>query len=255
MRVGDNRAGVELHRATGQRGNLGFTVETHDYGAAGTVDFTKSFRQPGNAKRIEASGGLVEEQDGGPVNQGTRDGDALAHATRKCADLRIATVDEANFAQKFFGASLGIFYTLEFCEKDQVLFGSEFVVDHGGVGNVTGARVNRSRGIGAGEAEFAGRWLDDLGGDAEQSGFAGAIASRKGDAFAGGDFEGDAAKGVEATVTFIDFLEAQAGWWWSGGVQFVHRLNGARFSVAIVKPGLKPLLSDLGDVGAKAPTP
>ncbi len=59
-----------------------------------------------------------------------------------------------------------------------------------------------------GKAEFAGGRFDDLRSDAEESGFAGAIASCKGNAFARGNFEGDAAKGVQAAITFIDLLEA-----------------------------------------------
>ncbi len=78
-----------------------------------------------------------------------------------------------------------------------------------------------------GKGELAGGGFDDLRSDAEERGFAGTVAARKRDTFAGSDFEGDSAEGVETAVAFIDFLEAQAGWWWRGGVQFVHRLNGA----------------------------
>jgi hypothetical protein len=50
-----------------------------------------------------------------------------------------------------------------------------------------------------------------LSSDAEKRGFAGAVAAGENGAFAGGDFERDAAESVEPAVAFIDALEAETG--------------------------------------------
>ncbi len=63
LRVGNDAAGIELHGASGEGGNFGFTVEAHDYGAARAVHLAQRFGEPGNAERIEAGGGFIEEQD------------------------------------------------------------------------------------------------------------------------------------------------------------------------------------------------
>jgi len=200
-----------LHGACGESGDFGFAVETHDHGAAGAVHFAKSFGEPGDAERIETGGGLIEEKYGWTMNQGAGDGDALAHAAGKSADEGIAALDEADFAEEFFGASGGRFDILKFGEKEEIFFGGEFVVDHGGVGDVAGAAVGGRVGGCAGKGELACGWFDDLRGDAEERGFAGTVAAREDYTFAGGDGEGDAAEGEETAVTFINVLEAEAG--------------------------------------------
>jgi hypothetical protein len=51
-----------------------------------------------------------------------------------------------------------------------------------------------------------------LSSDAEQGGFAGAVASGEYGAFAGGNFEGNAAESEEPAIAFIDALEEETGW-------------------------------------------
>ena len=51
-----------------------------------------------------------------------------------------------------------------------------------------------------------------MSGDAEERGFAGTVAAGEDGAFAGGDFERDAAESKESAIAFIDALEAEADW-------------------------------------------
>ena len=128
------------------------------------------------------------------MNESAGDGDALTHAAGEGADERAAAFVEADFAEEFFGASGGLRDTLKFGEEDEVLFGREFVVDHGGVRDVTWPAIARGFGGRAGEGQLPCRGADDAGGDAEESGFSGAVAAGEDDTFARSDFQGDAAE-------------------------------------------------------------
>jgi len=96
--------------------------------------------------------------------------------------------------------------------QHQVLLGSEFVIDHGAVADVAGARTAGGIGGASGKGEFTGRGADELPGNSEKRGLAGAVAAGEDGAFTRGDFEGDAAEGEEPAIAFIDALEAEAGW-------------------------------------------
>src|ERR1700739_4644204 len=139
--IGNDGARVELNGARGQGGDFRFAVQAHNHGATGAVDFAKSFGEPGNADGVESSGGLIEKQDGGPMNQGAGNGDTLAHAARESAYERGAAIVETNVTEKFFGASGGLGHVLEFGKEDEVFLGGEFVIDHGGVRHVAGASI------------------------------------------------------------------------------------------------------------------
>jgi hypothetical protein len=139
--VRDDFSGVDVYGPSGQRGNFRFAMKAHQNGAAGTVHFAKCIGQPCDAARVKSSGGLIEEQHGGPVNQSAGDGDALPHAARKGADQRVAALEEGDFAEQIFGACRGIVDILKFREQNQIFFGGELIVDHGGVTDITGPAV------------------------------------------------------------------------------------------------------------------
>ena len=149
--VGDDGAGIELDSARGEGGNLGFAVQAHDDSAACAVHFAEGLGEPGNAQRVEASGGLIEEQDGGAVNESAGDGDALAHAAGKGANRGSPALVEADFAEKLFGTGGGLGNVLEFGEEHEILFGGEFVLNHGGVSDLAGTAVGGGFGDGARE--------------------------------------------------------------------------------------------------------
>jgi len=165
------------------------------------------------------------------------DGDALAHAAGEGANERGAAFVEADFAKEFFGAGGGLRDALKFGEEDEVLFGREFVVDHGGVRDVTWPAIARGFGGRAGEGQLPCRGADDAGGDAEESGFSGAVATGEDDIFARSDFKGDAAKSEKTAKTFIDVFEEETGWRWRR--QGFFRLGGAPKN-SIVSRGLEP---------------
>jgi hypothetical protein len=211
IRVGDHGASVKLDSARGKSGDFRFTVETHDDGTAGAVDITKRFGEPGDAERVKAGGGLVEEENRGAMDQSPRDSDALAHAAGEGAHGGSTALVEANFVEKLFGTSHGLRNILEPGEEDEVFLGSEFVVHHGGVSHVTGPAIAASFFGSVGEKELPCRGTNDAGGNAKESGFSGAIATGKDDAFARRNLKGDAAKREKAAVAFIDVFKPQTG--------------------------------------------
>ena len=48
--------------------------------------------------------------------------------------------------------------------------------------------------------------------DAKERGLARAVAPRKHDALARGDFERETAKSVKSTIALVDVVKAEAGW-------------------------------------------
>ena len=80
------------------------------------------------------------------------------------------------------------------------------------VADVAGAGIAGGFLSAAGKREFAVRGANDLPGDAEKGGLAGAVATGKDGAFAGRNFKSDAAEREESSIAFINVLEAEAGW-------------------------------------------
>jgi len=146
------------------------------------------------------------------MDQSACDGDALAHAPGKGTNRRRTAIVEADFPEKFFGPSGRLGDILKFGEEDEVFFGGKLVVDHGGVGHVAGTAVGVGFGGGARERELPCRWANNAGRNAQESGFSRAIAAGKDQTFAGRNFEGDAAKSVEAAVALVNVVEPQTSW-------------------------------------------
>jgi hypothetical protein len=186
-------------------------MEAHDDGTAGAVDVTKRFGKPGDAERVKTGGGLIEEENRGAMDQSPCDGNALTHSPGEGAHGGSTALVEADFVEKLFGASNGLRNILELGEEDEVFLGSEFVVHHGGVSHVAGPTIAAGFLGSAGERELPCRGTNDAGGNAKESGFSGAIATGKDDAFARRNLKGDAAKREKAAVAFIDVFKPQTG--------------------------------------------
>jgi hypothetical protein len=176
------------------------------------MDVAKRFGEPGDAEGVETGSGFVEEQDGGAMDERAGNSDALAHAAGKSANEGGTTVVETDFAEKFFSTGGGLWNILEFGEEDEIFFRREFVVDHGGMGNVSRAAIAGGFRGGAGEGQLPCCGTYDAGGDPQERGFAGTVAASKDDTFAGSDFERDAAESEETAETFIDLVEEESGW-------------------------------------------
>jgi len=146
------------------------------------------------------------------MDQGRWDGDALAHASGEGTNRRRTAIVEADFTEKFFGLSGGLGDILKFGEEHEVFLGGKLVVNHGGVSHVAGAAAGVGFGGGARERQLPCRGANDAGGNAQESGFSGAIAAGEDHALAGRNFEGDAAKSVEAAVALVNVVEPQTGW-------------------------------------------
>jgi hypothetical protein len=153
---------------------------------------------------------------------------ALAHAARKGAHQRIATLEQTDLLQKFLHALRGIGSFLEAREEQEIFFGGEFVVDHGGVGDEAGGNsgllagsslgnaawsavgsVGRARRVRR-ESELAGGGTHQTSRDSQQGSFSGAVPARERHALAGGDFKTDLAQGGKCAEPLFDIFETNA---------------------------------------------
>ncbi len=130
------------------------------------------------------------------MNQCAGDGDALPHASGKCANGRTAALEQADFAKKFFCTRVGLLYVLQPGEENQILFGGQFIVNHGGVRDVAWTAMRCVGVFRTGKREFARGGTNDLRGYAKEGGFSGAVAPGQDNAFAGINLERNAAESV-----------------------------------------------------------
>ena len=211
--VGDDGAGIEVDGAGGERGDFRFAVKAHDDGAAGAIDVRASELasqvMPRGSRPV--AGSSKSRTEGRWIR-------ARAMAMRwRMPREKVRTREarrsiEADFAEKFFGAGGGLSDILEFSEEEEIFFGGRVRRRPWWSGRRSrGGHCRRLR-SGAGKGELACGGPNDLRGDAQEGGFAGAVAACKDDAFAGSNFEGDAAEGEKSAIAFIDVVEAQAGW-------------------------------------------
>src|ERR1017187_1343531 len=78
----EDQAVAQLDLALGHRGDVGIVRDEHDRVAL-AVQFLEKAEHLGAGLRIERAGGLVREEEGGPVREGPGDRDALLLAARE----------------------------------------------------------------------------------------------------------------------------------------------------------------------------
>src|SRR6185295_2520910 len=167
---------------------------------------------------VEVAGGLIGEEDGGAVDEGASDGDALALAAGELIGLVMHAVAEADALQGADGALLGAAPVLLRVDE-----GKGDVLDRGGaveefegledeadllvadLGEVSGIHlVGRL----AGELVGPGGGAVEAAEDVHEGGLAGAGGAHDGDELVALDGEIDAAKGVDLLrPDAVDLLE------------------------------------------------
>src|SRR5690349_12033275 len=186
------------------------SMRAHDQSAAGGRQIRERRAQPLLPRAIEPGGGLVEQQQLRPGQQRAGDGQALAHAAGKIAHQIAAARGETRRVKRGAGAVFGRVEPVETREENQVLLGSEIVVEQGAVrdkpnvalysGAVFAARTERRS-----ELHASGGRPDQQGRGFEQGGLARAIRADQSHAFTGRDGDGNAAESKSRSVALRKF--------------------------------------------------
>src|SRR5262249_11028338 len=97
-------------------------------------------------------------------------------------------------------------------EEHQIFFGRQLVVDQRVMGDEADAPLDGACALFAlqifpGKGQRAGRWTDEQSSDLEQSGLARPAGAEPGDAFTGGDAQGNPAKSKARSVTLLNVQE------------------------------------------------
>src|SRR5215471_11351139 len=183
----------------------------HHYGSSALVGFLEQCVKHGDGAIIERGERLVKQKQIGSVQEHARDGQPLAHAARKLAHESVAHAIQACALQHFVGALYGIGNAVEAGEEQQVLDGGKLIIERDAVAeDADTAARGLLAGVLALHADFAFRGSREAGEDAQQSGFAGAIAAEQGDRRAGGDLNVYLSQGREIAVVFPNTLDIES---------------------------------------------
>jgi hypothetical protein len=124
---------------------------------------------------VEVGERLVEQEEFGICLQDAGEGGSLAHALGVLANRTSEVGIEADGAEGHLGAADAFAVAiLERCEVREVLRGSEFVVEHGGVAHVGDAAALLLWWLRE-DADGAACRGDEAGEDTEEGGFSGAV--------------------------------------------------------------------------------
>ncbi len=105
--LGHHPAVAQVDRPVGGVGDIG-VVGDHDDGLAGVVLLTQEVDHGLRRRRVERAGGLVGQEQVGPVRQGPADGDALLLAAGEGAGQGVCLVGEAERVEQLGGPRLGL---------------------------------------------------------------------------------------------------------------------------------------------------
>ena len=181
-----------------------------DDGAAGLVLEAKLAGEPVASRGVEASGGLVEEEEAGSMQQRAGDGQALAHSAGKGADEVGSALGESGSGEAIGNACGRVCDAVEASEELEILLGGQLVVEHGGVGDDAEARDRDRRRARRKQFHATGGGAGEESGQAKESGFAGAVWAEQDDEFARSDFKVGGAKGADGAVALFDGGKAEA---------------------------------------------
>ena len=249
--VGEDFPVAEDDVAFGVAGDVEF-VGDHEDGDAGVVEFLEDAHDFDAGLAVEVAGGFVGEEEGGVVDEGAGDGDALLLAAGELVGVVVGAGCEADGLEGLEGAGAAGFGGVAVALVEE---GEFDVFEGGGAGEEVEALEDESDFLVADVGEFVAVELGDVcaveevvagGGAVEaadhvhEGGFAGAAGAHEGDEFAGLDVECDAADGVHiylaGVVGLVDVGECD------------DRFHGQRLGIM---PPPKGLLADglavLGD--------
>lgn len=180
----------------------------HDAGAILFVNEAgEGFDDLEGAFGVEGGSGFVGEDDGGVVDEGASNGDALALAARELAGEVVHAVGQAEAGEQFAGAGFVGFVEAaieaqhQFDVLERSVVGDE-VVGLEGETDVFAAEGGQAL-VGEGgevfaiDIDLAGRGPQQPGEDGEEGGFARPAGADQGDEFAGAHPDGDVVHGAD----------------------------------------------------------
>ncbi len=206
--VGFDLTVFDVDDAAGVFGDFGFVGDDDD-GDAGAVEFLEEFHDLATAVGIEVAGGFIGHEDGGIVDEGAGDGDALLLAAGEFVGAVVEALAEADLFEEFLraGGFVVDFVAVDEWEGD--------VVDGGGAAQEVELLEDEADGFGADvgelvvvepgdvfveELEGAGVGLVEEAEEVEEGRFAGAGLAHDGDEFTGFNVQGDATQGLDDHV-------------------------------------------------------
>ena len=194
-------------------GGFGVVGDHEDGLAEALVEVAEEIEDDVGIFGVEIAGGLVGEEDGGTVDDGAGDGDALLLATGECAGLMLHTGFDAEHVQDFFelsvegdGAGGDVTYDLDVLLGGE---GGEQVVlledeAYGAFAEVVTLRVGHLREVATVDGDGAGGWRGEAAEDVEEGRLAGAGGADDGEEFTACNLKVDPLQGIDA-----DFADAE----------------------------------------------
>ena len=161
--------------------------------------------------RVEAGGGLIEEEDFGVVDEGHGEGEALFLAAGQLGVEGVALFVEAEALEELFGVAMAV---VEAGEEFEGFHDAELVGKRGGLEGGTdfvAEAVGIALGIEAADGNFAGVEGAEAFEDFDGGGLAGAVGAKEAEDFAFVDLKADAADGFDVTVAFDQIFDRQNG--------------------------------------------
>ena len=102
---GDDPAGVDDHQVVGGGLHLGQQVAGQQHGAALVGEVAQQAAEPGDALRVEAGGGLIEDQHAWFGDEGLRQAEPLAHPERVGAHPPVGRAGQSDGGQHLVNAA------------------------------------------------------------------------------------------------------------------------------------------------------
>ena len=166
--------------------------------------------------RIQAHGGLIQDQQLRRAAQGLGDTGPLAVAAAEVAQEAGRDLGEAAEGDDFLhmGADGLLFYFAQLADKAQVAGDRHFVVERGPFGQITdhplaGGRIFLQ--VLSADPDFSGGGRQIAGDQVQEGGFAGAVAAQEADGFVFFDMKGDALQRCQGAVFFCYTLQLNQG--------------------------------------------
>lgn len=210
--VGLEFAGCDDEDAGADLLDLGEDVGGDEHGAVG-AEFADERAHLGDLGGVESVGGLVEDEDLGIVQDGRGEADALPVALAEVSDAAGADIAEpaAFDGSVDGGAASGSVEGVEPGAEGEVVRHTHFRIEGGGFGEISqfgACGEGLVEGVVGADAGVSGVRGDHAGEDSDGGGLACAVGSEQSGDLPRVEFEGDATKGVHASVPFMHAIKS-----------------------------------------------
>ena len=209
---GGDASAAQDGEVVGERESLRRVVRREDDGPAAVGDRPHDGLDERAALYVETGVRLVEQEQGGAVQQRPRDGDALLHAVGESAHAAARPALRADVAQHLGGALVGVGHAVKAGVEAQVLLRREVVVEEAAVAGVAGGGADAlsvAVGVEARRRHAARARLDERGGDAQERALARAVVPEEHEHAPPRRVEVDGAQCVGAAVGLGDAAQLQ----------------------------------------------